>query len=233
MNNREIFDCIDEFVKEKFFGNFLAKVFFRYKNVFDDIAEVTIEKVGVDGINEIVYHTTFLEIGKEIDQSGLKRYLDNLENFLYKKMDVRVNCLRGDIFWAENSGARVYEQSGRRPYIVVSNNSNNKFSPMISVVPITSKEKKPLPTHRSININGQTCTVLGEQVSYIPKTDLVEFIRKANESEMAMVENVIKVQLGLNKLEDKQKNKKQKNIFARFFEKIKAVFKRKKENLCE
>ena len=41
-------------------------------------------------------------------------------------------------------------QGGPRPAIIVSNNMCNKHSPVVSVVPITSRENKPLPNQVSI-----------------------------------------------------------------------------------
>ena len=87
MNNREIFDCVDKFVKDKFCGKFKVRVFNIYDNfTILDNTEMTIEKVSPDGINEIVYHTNFLNVGKEIEQVGVEKYLNNLENFLNKKI---------------------------------------------------------------------------------------------------------------------------------------------------
>lgn len=239
MNNREFFDCIDELVKDKFRELFIVKVFFRHKNIFDDIAEVTIEKVSPDGINEIVYHTNFLGIGREIEQISLKRYLDNLENFLYKKIERKVECSRGDIFWAENHNARGSEQRGKRPYLIVSNNRNNNHASTVTVLPITTHAKKDLPTHSTIYINDNLCTVLAEQITCIPKTDLIEFIKHLSYEEFEPIEQTMRVQLALNKKEEKQlvqeniQPDKKQNRFKNFFDKIKSLFKRKKEGCCE
>lgn len=237
MNNKEIFDCIDALVRDKFRGRFWAKVFFRYKNIFDDIAEVTIEKVEPDGINEIVYHTNFLKIGQEVAESGLKRYLDNLKSLLYKKIENEIRCSRGDLFWAENYSAHGSEQSGRRPYLIVSNNMNNNHSSMVTVVPLTTHEKKDLPTHCTIYIDDNKCTALAEQITCMPKTDLIEFIRHLSYEEFEQVEQTMRVQLALNKKVEKQvsqvqespKPQEKKNVFARFFNKFRSIFKREKE----
>ena len=67
-------------------------------------------------------------------------------------------------------------QSGIRPCVVISNNQCNKHSPVITVVPITSKRKRNLPTHytlteeemREANLI-QESTVLGEAITSINK----------------------------------------------------------------
>lgn len=62
-------------------------------------------------------------------------------------------CKRGDIYYAD-FGVKMgsCEQGGIRPAVVVSNNKANANSPVITVVPLTTKIwKKPyLPTHVQI-----------------------------------------------------------------------------------
>lgn len=60
----------------------------------------------------------------------------------------------GDIFWAQLDedmhGGSL--QTGFRPVLIVSNDKANQYSPVVTIVPITSKiGKKRLPTHVFIN----------------------------------------------------------------------------------
>lgn len=85
-------------------------------------------------------------------------------------------CRNGDIFIAvleEDSEGSL--QSGIRPVLIVSNDKANKFSPVITIVPITSKrEKRNLPTHVLIEKCGLSCpsVVLAEQITSINKSRL-------------------------------------------------------------
>lgn len=58
---------------------------------------------------------------------------------------------RGDIIYANIvvcvSGC---QQTTSRPVVVVSNDQANAHSPNVTVVPLTTKEKKPLPTHATV-----------------------------------------------------------------------------------
>lgn len=59
-----------------------------------------------------------------------------------------MNIQRGDIFMAqlgEQPDGSV--QAGYRPVIVCSNNMANRYSTVITVIPLTSRRKKNLPTH--------------------------------------------------------------------------------------
>ncbi len=56
---------------------------------------------------------------------------------------------RGDLYYAELDPIVGSEQAGTRPVLVVSNDVGNQYSPVIVIVPITSRRigKKQLPTH--------------------------------------------------------------------------------------
>ncbi len=90
-------------------------------------------------------------------------------------------CKRGDIYFVdfgENIGMR--KQSGIRPVVVVSNNKANEHSPIITVVPLTSKihKKRFLPTHVYIPVSAgcglsSGGLALAEQVESIDKDRLL------------------------------------------------------------
>lgn len=91
------------------------------------------------------------------------------------------NCIfkRGDIFWAilrTENDSRVIR--GCRPVVVVSNDSNNRYSPVVTVVPITSQKKKALPTHVELSGFGlDKCSVaIAEQIQTLDKTAFVKRI---------------------------------------------------------
>lgn len=45
-----------------------------------------------------------------------------------------------------------------RPILIVSNNKANQFSNTLTVVPITTRQKKPLPTHVQLFVPGRRMT---------------------------------------------------------------------------
>jgi mRNA-degrading endonuclease toxin of MazEF toxin-antitoxin module len=52
-------------------------------------------------------------------------------------------CKRGDIYFVDfGKSIDTRKQSGIRPVVVVSNNKANQHSPIITVVPLTSKIQK-------------------------------------------------------------------------------------------
>lgn len=81
-------------------------------------------------------------------------------------------------------------QNGIRPCVVVGNDIGNKYSPIILVVPITTRQKKLLPTHLNVNKGdgglSYNSTILFEQVMTISKEQIVSqkygsLSNKANE----------------------------------------------------
>lgn len=89
-------------------------------------------------------------------------------------------CKFGDIFYANLPivlGSQV--QQGVRPVLIVSNNMNNKYSNVVTVVPLTSKQSKHrLPTH--VNINGyglpKPSVILAEQIITLDKKCLMQHV---------------------------------------------------------
>ena len=76
-------------------------------------------------------------------------------------------------------------QQGCRPVLVISNNISNTKSDIVTVIPLTSKVKKPwLPSHTPISETDVQCldekfldsTVLTEQLTTIPKSAFVNVL---------------------------------------------------------
>ena len=70
-------------------------------------------------------------------------------------------------------------QDGIRPVIIVSNDKANKYSPVITVIPMTGNlDKKPLPTHVNVNHCGlsRNSIALVEQITSINKSCLISKI---------------------------------------------------------
>lgn len=110
-----------------------------------------------------------------------------------KKMEV----YRGDIFEVRNF-VRVNgsEQTANRPAVIVSNNIGNKHSDICQVVYLTTKEKKPLPTHVEVMCR-MPSTAMCEQVVTVSQDRLCEFIRSCSDAEMKAIDKALMISLGL------------------------------------
>ena len=108
---------------------------------------------------------------------------------------------KGDIFYVNLNVLSGSIQKGRRPVVVVSNNKNNMFSPNVTVVPITSKNKKWLPIHVEINNSALPMKVHGivlcEQIMTVSKEMLGDFMCSLSPFLMNQIDYALKRQLGL------------------------------------
>ena len=107
---------------------------------------------------------------------------------------------RGDIFWCPvmevNSGGELFVGSPR-PVIIVSNDIFNATSGNVTVVPITTKEKKPLQSHVEINVNQISGTALCEKVSIATKDNLGYFCGTMQKEKMKELDAALSFQLAL------------------------------------
>jgi len=113
-----------------------------------------------------------------------------------------LNVKRGDIYYADLSPVIGSEQGGVRPVLVVQNNVGNKYSPTIIIAAITSQiNKARLPTHVEINAPDfglpKDSVVLLEQIRTIDKKRLREKIGKFDEDMMKIVDEALKISIGI------------------------------------
>ena len=112
---------------------------------------------------------------------------------------------RGQIYMANLGQGKGSIQGGNRPVVVISNPLNNKYSPTINVLPITSKTKNNLPVHVDI---GKECglitesTVLVEQLITINKSQLISLVGRCTLKKMRDIAKAIMIQINL--IEDSQ-----------------------------
>ena len=92
-------------------------------------------------------------------------------------------------------------QGGRRPVIIVSNDAANKYSPTVTIVPLTSKvRKRCLPTHVSLCVAGLPVRSLAlcEQLTVIDKRQLANRVGMVSDlDDRAAINRAMAVQLGM------------------------------------
>jgi mRNA interferase MazF len=111
---------------------------------------------------------------------------------------------RGDVVLVDLGNREGSVQFGVRPVIIVGNNMSNEFSPVISIVPLTtSKFKKNLPTHVNVTTNNsliqKDSVALCEQLMVIDKKYILKdkpLFALSNEL-MKRIDTCLIIQLGL------------------------------------
>lgn len=116
--------------------------------------------------------------------------------------------MRGEIWYIEDKDKkhdadaknRSFEnslQGGTRYCIIVSNNTGNRYSPVVEVVYTTTKKKQNLPTHFSTYSTPKQSTVLCEQIMTVSKSDLLRYYGKLSPEEISELDECLRVSLGL------------------------------------
>lgn len=165
-------------------------------------------------------------VSETVGKSTLSSYFTNDTNSNNDRKNMNVSIYdklihpqNDDVFETQNqsqSQNTQYDgsiQGKSRPYLIVSNDACNESSPVITVVPFTSKDKKYLPTHVYVNLYGHKQTILCEQVRAFNKKNLESngsyFISKIPDYIMKKVDRCLAIQLGLNVLDMAQNEIKQ------------------------
>jgi len=89
---------------------------------------------------------------------------------------------RGEVYWVdlslpnlpnkeEKEKGIIHELQGPHPAIVISNNQQNLFSPLITIIPLTSQLDKIYPFEVETNLNNQKGKTLTDQITTIDKKD--------------------------------------------------------------
>lgn len=110
---------------------------------------------------------------------------------------------RGEIYFADLDPHYGSEQGGKRPVIVIQNNTGNKFAPTVIVAAVTSKvSKKPnQPTHVLIEQNpafSRPSVVLLEQIFTIDKERIQRLLGQTTPDEMYQINETLMNSLDLN-----------------------------------
>ena len=111
--------------------------------------------------------------------------------------DIRIH--RGDIFWVRQDYAAVGSEARKnRPAIIVSNDKNDTYSETVEIVYLTTAEKKPMPTHVSIETMGKQSTAVCEAIYTVDKERLENYFCTLTADEMKLVDQAVIVSLGLS-----------------------------------
>lgn len=111
---------------------------------------------------------------------------------------------RGDILFVDMGiQPKGSIQGGLRPVVVISNNMANKFSPVVTVVPLSTKiKKRNLPTHVFVPVSegnglGVHSIALGEQVTALDRSRIIEKLGTVDETTLIRISEAVKIQVGV------------------------------------
>ena len=112
---------------------------------------------------------------------------------------------RGQVYYVDFGKCTGSEQGGRRPCVIVQNDIGNRHSPTIIIVPITGKNKNPLPTHVETTKEDKNLfigsVILTEQIQTVDKDRTGDFVCNLIKNTMQKVDESLQISLALNKEE--------------------------------
>lgn len=89
------------------------------------------------------------------------------------------------------------EQGGGRPAIIVSNDVGNEYSKVVEAIFLTTRDKRPLPTHVEINSACYPSIALCEQIETVDKERIGNYINEITQAEMKRIEKAILISLDI------------------------------------
>jgi mRNA interferase MazF len=105
---------------------------------------------------------------------------------------------RGEIWWINFDPSLGSEIQKKRPAVIVSNNAANLYLSRVTVIPLTTNISRVYPSEVLINLDGSSCKAMANQLMTIDKLRALSKISKASKEDMTLIEEVIKVHLGLS-----------------------------------
>jgi mRNA interferase MazF len=104
---------------------------------------------------------------------------------------------RGEVYWVNLDPVVGTEIRKRRPAVIVSNDSCNRYGTRVIVLPITSNVTSLYPGEAMVSVKGKRGRALGDQIRSIDKRRLKARAGAVTTEEMARIDEALAITLAL------------------------------------
>jgi mRNA interferase MazF len=106
---------------------------------------------------------------------------------------------RGEVWWVSFDTSVGGEIRKTRPAIVLSNNAANAALNRVIVVPLTSQTEKLYPGEALVTLSGEQSKAKADQIATASKQRLRSKLGTLSSADLAAVEKVVLLQLGIRR----------------------------------
>lgn len=104
---------------------------------------------------------------------------------------------RGDVWWINFDPSVGQEVKKKRPGVIVSNDTSNKYLKRYQVVPLSTQTGKMYPSETPINLGGKSSKAMADQLTTVSELRFLNKIGSVTADELIRIEEIIKLQLDL------------------------------------
>ena len=104
---------------------------------------------------------------------------------------------RSEVWWVNFEPSGGGEIRKKRPSVIVSNNSANRYQNRIQVVPITSNIERLYPSEAYITVNDKKGKAMADQLTTVSKQRFINRLGEVSSNDMKKIDRAIKTHLDL------------------------------------